>query len=260
MTVQTKSQFYYGHTITESNFTVDFDDGVLGVKTANLRIGGYSLTDYATEIARAMNEVGEQTYSTSINRSTRTITITASASFDLLWSTGPTAGVSTASLAGFDATDLTGLTSYESQNASGSVYRPQFLLQNYIDFDDFQEASSASVSVSANSQVIQVASFGTAKFMEYNDTYITNNSQGKGGAIEENLTGVSDARTFLEYLITKAPVEFMKDRDNPATFNECILESSQQSRQGVGFRLYELYGRGLAGYFETRTLRFRELS
>jgi hypothetical protein len=87
MTIETRSKFYYGHTVNEANLYINFDDGS-GEVTAQLRAGSYSLTDYVTEVARAMNEVGGQEYTVTVDRSTRLITISASANFSILFLSG----------------------------------------------------------------------------------------------------------------------------------------------------------------------------
>ena len=99
-------------------------------------------------------------------------------------------------------------------------------------------------------------SFGTVNFTELNIPFITDIDQGSNGAIETNLTGVADARAFLTAITTKNPLEFMKDRDS-ITFEKLILESTKEARDGTGYRLNELFNRGLAGYYETGKLVFR---
>ena len=51
----------------------------------------------------------------------------------------------------------------------------------------------------------------------------------------------------------------MPDRDTPSTFTKCILESTPADKNGTGFRLRELYSSGLTNYFESGTLKFREV-
>ena len=61
MSITTYSQFFYGHTITESNYYLDFNEGS-GELTAELNSGSYSLEDFATEVARAMKKEDDTSY------------------------------------------------------------------------------------------------------------------------------------------------------------------------------------------------------
>ena len=57
----------------------------------------------------------------------------------------------------------------------------------------------------------------------------------------------------------KFRMEFFKDRDDTNNSKNVILERTRQSRSGTGFRLVELYNRGLPGFFETGNIVFREV-
>ena len=111
MTIETRSEFIFGHIITTNNRNIPFDEGGPELN-AQLNVGTYSLTDYVVEVARAMNVVGGQTYTVSVDRATGFITISAPGTFSLLFATGATIGTGNVSLLGFAATDLTGSTSY----------------------------------------------------------------------------------------------------------------------------------------------------
>jgi len=257
MSINSRSSFIYGYTVDETNFYVDFDEGG-GELSAELDINDYSMTDFAIELARAMTEAGGQTYSAAVDRSTRKITISATSNFDLLISTGSHVGTAAWSLIGMSGADKTSTNSYESDSSTGSEYRPQFKLQEYIDFEDFQTSVQGNVNESANGDV-EVVSFGNVKFAECNITFATNVNQGESDVIENNASGVADLRSFMEYCITKGILEFIPDRDIPNTFKKVLLESTTQDKKGIGFRLYELYGRGLPNYYETKKLKWRLL-
>ena len=77
--------------------------------------------------------------------------------------------------------------------------------------------------------------------------------------LENDSSGVVNALAFLNYAITKAPLEFIPDRSNPSTYQECILESTPESQDGLAFKLKELYSINLSGYYETGTLTFRRI-
>lgn len=258
MTIKTKSSFYYGHEVTATNNSIPFNEGG-GELVATLNIGSYSLTNYAIEVARAMNVVGGQIYATVVDRTTRQITVSAPGNFDLLFGTGSTASISAASLMGFNAVDTGSDVSHQGENGSGLDYRPQFLLQDFVDFQDNVRASEASVNVSA-SGVTEVVKFGNNEIMAGNIKYITDEMVGGclASSIENNPTGVQDYRTFISFITGKGDLEFIPDRDNPNSFTTCFLESTPESREGVNYRIKELYGEGLIGFFESGRLEFRK--
>lgn len=258
--LSTLSAFNYGHTITTANRSIDFDDGN-GTQTALIRVGSYTLGEFVNQVAIALNTAAQNvTFSASLDRATRTITISGDGNFDLLISTGPSAAVSAYSLIGFTGVDLTGLSTYEGDSPSGLQYRPQFRLQNYTPFINREETAESAVATSA-SGVVQVASFGRVNFMDCNIKYITNRPQRikPPAPIENNPNAVSEARAFLQYIIGKRPIEFLPDRDSETNFTNCFLESSRASRDGTGFRLEELTRENLAFHFETGTLTFRQI-
>jgi hypothetical protein len=153
------------------------------------------------------------------------------------------------------AGDLTATTTYTGATVAGDAYSPQFKLQDYVSKDDLQEAVDATVNETASGKV-EVVKFGTRQFYEFNIKYATDISQ-TTGVITNNATGVADLRRFLQFLVTKAPCEFMPDSATTSTFDNVILESTEQSSKGVGYKLKELYDQNLPGYYQTGKLRFR---
>jgi hypothetical protein len=89
--------------------------------------------------------------------------------------------------------------------------------------------------------------------------YCTDISQPSGGPITSNSTGISEVRAFLQHLVEKNHVEFMEDKDTEATFETFILESTEQRRDGTGYRLKERWDINLPGYYDTGILKFRLL-
>lgn len=254
MTVHTKSAFYYGIDIDDNNCKIDFNEGAADL-VATIEIGKYSLTDFAQAVAVQMTANGTQTYVVTINRATRILTISSVGTFSLLVTTGVNTGLGAWDYIGFES-DQTGAITYTATLACGSAYYPQFLLQDYVSFEDYQEASDGVVNRAASGRV-SVVSFGTQNFMECRIIYATDKTQSFGAPIDNNPTGVSDLRTFLTYAIGKGDMEFMPDRATAGTFTRCLLESTSTSKDGIGFKLQELYGRAV-GYFETGMLKFRE--
>lgn len=258
MSLTTHSRFYFGYEVTADNNLLDLDEGS-GEITVELDIGSYTLTDFVAEIERALNENEDTTldYTVSVNRVTRIITIAASATFDLLVATGSTIGQTVFTLAGFTGADRTGAATYNGNAASGSEYVTQFILQDHVPFDNYKGAAEGVVNKAASGKV-EVVSFGDEEFMEANFKYVTNYNI--GGHIRYNATGVENLRTFMEFLRTKAPVEFMPDENDQATFFKMILESTPQDSKGLKYKLKELYDKGLPGFFDTGRLVFRKVT
>jgi len=253
--INTRSSFIYGYTVGNGSFAIDIDEGA-GELQANLNIGSYTFGEFAEELSRQLNLVGGQEYTVTIDRATRLITIAAPGNFSLLVTTGTRAGVTGYTIAGFTS-NKTGSNSYTSDVATGNEFRPQFKLQDYVDFEDNQAAQAASISVTAGNQV-QVVSFGTEKIAEMNIKYQTN-QLGKSNNIERDPQGVENLRNFLIFATTKSRMEFFKDRDNKASFFKVILESTPSNRDGVGFKLNELFGGG-SDWFESGIIKLRQVT
>lgn len=255
--IKTTPVFYYDFQVTTNDIYINFDEGI-GELTATVPAKSYSFTNLASAISTALNNVGGQTYAVTANRLTRTYTISAPSNFSLLFATGSNAGLSVASVIGFSG-DKTGSNSYESDSAAGKEYIPQFPLQDYVDLEDYQEKAQANINESA-SGVVEVFSIGNRKFLEFNIGPVTNSPMRKtGGLFINNANAVDELRDFMTYAIGKGDIEFMKDSTDRATLTATIiLERTPTSGTGTGFKLNELYSRGLAGFFETGKLRFRE--
>lgn len=254
--INTKSSFYYGYTVTANNFALDFDEG-LGELDASVAIKNYSFTTLANGVAVALNNKGSQTYSVTLNRETRKYTISASSNFDLLVTTGSRAGTSIFSLLGFTS-DKTGSNSYESDASSGVEYLPQFKLQDFVPSENIRRRIESKINQSSTG-VVEIVSFGTVNFTEFNITNITDRPQSDGGLIDNDASAVSKARNFLEAITDKQLIEFMPDRDNKSTFETLLLESTPESKEGVEFKLKELFTRRLQDWFETGKLIFRKV-
>lgn len=261
----THSSFYYGHVLSENNLYLSFRepfDTDTSEKIAELNVGDYSLSEFVDELARALNARGAQEYTVTIDRTTRIITISASQVFELLISSGNTVAISVFGLAGFSGSDLTGLTTYEATQASGKEYFPQFKLQSYVDLRDNIRKSQASVNESA-SGIPEIVSFGKIREMECDILFATDIDQGDeklGSPIRTNLTGVQDLRDFVEAITDKNTIEFIPNRNDPDTFNKMILESSEDSGEGIKIQVKEIRTSGMTGYYKTGKLVFREVS
>lgn len=257
LSITTKSIFFFGHTIDETNQSLDFAEGA-GEIQAILNIRDYTLEEFAIEVVRAMNAAGGQIYSVSVNRTTRKLTISASSNFELLTTSGSRIGTTVFPLMGFTGADKTGADSYEGNNGSGSEYRPQAVFRDYIPFEDSDEAVDSKINEST-SGIIETLNFGSRSFMECEIWGITDISQSATSSIETNGTGRIDARVFMSYGRTKAKMEFMQDRDTPATFHSIILEKTRKSKKGTGYQIIKDFGNGIEGYFTTEGLTFRKV-
>jgi hypothetical protein len=252
--IKTTPVFYFDYRITAESFYLNFIDDILEI-AAELRPGNYSAENLAIEISRAMSDFGNQDYSCTFDRDTREFTISALNPFDLLILSGANAGLSAFPTLGFVGADLTGLSTYTGQT-TGKEFIPQFPPQDFIGFDDFKEFAEAKINESASGEV-EVYSIGQRSFMEFNLTLATDLDQGRNGIIRTDSNGVFKLREFLAYCITKGDLEFMPDKNDRSTYQTIILESTPSSSSGTGYRLEELYGRGLPEYFETGKLKWR---
>jgi hypothetical protein len=253
MGIKTRPVFYYISPILKSNKNLDFDEGS-GELNAAVTIGAKSIEQLMTDVQKAMNEKGSQEYTVSFDRDLRFVTISASGNFDLLATTG-TSGFSILSSLGF-VSDKTGANSYTSDLAIGNVYQPQFLLQDWKAPEDNKESIQPSVQESANGE-IEVFTFGSRSFFEFNIRFINDFDRPKGSYVETNTNAISEARAFMNFITTRSPLEIMRDRDDKDDFETIRLERTRSSRDGVGFELREM--RGLQDWFETGTLVFRLL-
>jgi hypothetical protein len=255
--IYTHSAFYYGIEINTSNNKICFNEGGPEI-IATIPSKRYTLTNFADAIEAAMNAEGTLNYVVTVDRTARTYTISGDSNFSLLVSTGSSVNDAYA-IMGFTGLDRTGDDSYLSNLAVGASYRPQFRLQNYVEFNDNQDQAETTLHKTASGKV-ELIKFRTDKIMECELMFITDIDQGLGGYITSNSTGVDDARAFLEYAIEKGPIEFIPDISSVATFTNCILESTSESSDGLGFRLKEEYAKGLPGYYTTGLLKFREVT
>jgi hypothetical protein len=89
--------------------------------------------------------------------------------------------------------------------------------------------------------------------------FISNNS-GVGNLIKGDPSGVSNTRTFLQYLIEKKPVEFMQDIGTRSSYKKLVLEKTPTDSKGTGYKLVEMVDKGLPGYYEINNLVFRDLT
>jgi len=261
--IDTYSAFYYGYKINAQPFTgyLNIDEGA-GELEIQLPVGSYTLTTLVDALRNALLTQATLDYEVTVDRVTRKITISAPATFDLLTNTGSQVGSSAWELLGFDTTaDQTGLSSYTSQNSSGKRYLPQFPLQSYVPFEDFQSANQAKKNVAADGTTVEVIRFGLARFIEFDIKFITSrNDIADGIYIKKNSRGLEDAREFLQDITNLSNFEFMPDRDNPGEFSRVIVESMPEFGDGTGYKLKELFNENLRDVYETGIIKLRVIS
>lgn len=256
--IETRSSFFYLDPVDSTNFYLDFDEGG-GELTAEVSVGSFTHSEIGDAIAAALNGVGLLTYVVTFNRTTRKFTISADGPFSLLIGTGTHVGANVFPLLGFTGSDVGPSTSFTADTQAGTEYRPQFYLQDWVDQSDNQRAISPSVSKTASGEV-EVVKFGTEKFFEFSIMLATNIDQGSRNFIETDATGVESLRAFLQFATQKNNFEFMPDRDTKANFYKVLLESTEASKDGTGYKMNELYDKGLPNYFDSGklVLRLRE--
>lgn len=260
MSIETFSIFYFlDEDIDSTNQNINFDEGGPEL-TAVLTPGSYSHEDLADQMKIAFDAAGALTYTVTFNRADQTYTIAATGTFALLVSTGSQVGTGPFTLIGFTGADRTGASTYTGNTTAGSVYEPQFLLQNFVDEDDNQQKIDPSVNESSDG-IVEVVSFGTRQIYELSIRFATDRDVTKSGQIKNNATGVADLRTFMQRIIDKSPFEFMKNIAARTTFDKVILESTPEDSKGTAYRLKEMsLNGGPTGFFGTGLLRLRVIT
>jgi len=159
---------------------------------------------------------------------------------------------------GFAGADRTGFATYQGNLSSGSAYEPQYILQSHVPKENFKKTVSASVNESA-SGIVEIVRFGSVRFTEFNIQFITDRKT-DGRLMKYNPSGVTAANSFMDYVTKVAPIEFMPDISVRNTFQTIQVESTPEHKDGIDYKLRELFDRGLPLIFETGLLRFRVLA
>lgn len=259
MALNKYSAFYYGHTILKSNRYINFGETYLDPvqRVGLVDIGAYTLTKFGDLIAKAMNSAGSQEYTVTLDRATRKFTISADNNFELLLDTGSNKTTSVFSLLGFTGNvDLTGSNTYEADSPSGEAYLTQTPLANFSDFSKNKEKSEAVVKTTP-AGITEVISYSTLERMKCDLPAITDFVPQR--FIRATATGVQEAESFLDYCITKAPLEFVYDYEDADNFTPCILDRTSQNSKGVGYELKERVRDSLPGYYGIKGLTFLKI-
>lgn len=256
--ITTRSLFFYGHLVTLGNRALDFSEGGAEI-LANLRVGDYSATEFAAEVARTLNEFGALTYTVTLNRATRKLTISASGNFELLTNSGSRPGIAIWALLGMaTAADKTGAASYVADSETGSAYETQYPVDKYVSPAHSIVFENANYNVTPVGVANQI-SFGDGRRIGMNIRLISNevptSTRCQPGFLI-NAQGITDFMTFIRYAMGKAKIEFMEDRDTPGTLFKVLLESTAEDR---GARSFELKNMKTPNYYESGDLVFREV-
>lgn len=256
--IYTKSAFYYGFEITAENQNVDFIEDSGSEITAEIDVGSYTPTKFCAALKNALQTTGTLVYNVTFNRATRIISIeSVGGSVKFLTHSGSHNGVDPFAMMGFSKVSDTALaTSHVGVVAAGQKYEPQAWLQDYVPPRHLKGAVDATVSKTA-SGAVEVVSFGTEMFMECSIVLASNLNDELFSGYRPSSTGRDELVQFLDYLRTKAPVEFMESVDNTSDFETMILESTSESNTGVKYRLKESWDKGLPNYYESGKLVFR---
>lgn len=250
-----RSSFLYDYIVTGTNQFLPFQEGAF-LRLAEIRSGSYTFSSLGTEISRAMNAAGENEYLVATDRTNRTYTISSDTNFDILVDSIYNGSV-IFDLIGFTIDDKAGNNTYTSDVSTGTLFKPQFVLQSYTDFDNERRSIGGVRNESANGVNVENVKFGNYNVMTCNITNVTDLSMVKDAPIENNASGVEDLRDFLEYITDLRPVEFTPNRDDVVTFTECLLDSTRESKNGLDFAIKRV--RGSYKHYETGELKFRRI-
>lgn len=254
--ITTLSSFYYGTKVTRLNRALDFSEGGGPEIQASLNIGDYTLEDFALEIQRAMRIAGSLSYTVTVNRNTRRITITAPSDFELLSDTGSRTGEAIWALAGFSTgSDYTGASTYTGASGAGYEYRCQYPVDSYRSADENPTRENATFTVTPTG-VGQMLSFADSARVEMDIRLITNITTIRNTPFYANASGVSDFRNFMSYLLDKNKVEFIPDVSDRADYVKVFLESTQEDKDGYS---YSLKNMGTPNIHRSGDLTFRKV-
>lgn len=255
MALDVFSKFYYGFIIDNDNRFLNFDEGGLEL-TVELLGGSYSFTEGAVMVQNAFNAAGALGYTVTPDRTTRSLTISATGTWNALIQSGTLAANQAWDQIGFTGlVDLTGASSYTGDTPVVSSFQPQFWLQDYTPSSNKKKKSESTVRKTATGAV-EVVTFGDESYMKCSIMFSTDLPM-DDKVIANNPTGLADLRSFMEFCITKAKLEFMEDVAVPNNFETMILESTEQGRDGTEFELKEMVSQNLPDFYEVKGLTFR---
>ena len=234
MALTGQSMFLYNFTVNDNNAAFDFR--VIPAETirqATLRFGFYSLNALLDEIVRALTEAApDNVFTATVDRTIaggteNRITITAdTADFEMLFGTGPRAGITVAETIGFTDTDFTGFASYVSTTSSGTRMFPNFVGYNYLS-PTFNRKVFGNVNISASGQKEAIV-YNIQQFWQVQFKYIP------------QATWITQWSPLIIWMIQQRLIEFTPDISVPSVFFESTLEATDTSGDGLGHMSREM--------------------
>lgn len=250
MALTAKSLFNYGIQVTTLNRNLDFVAELAGdTLTAVLTLGFYSPGGLAAQIALQMQSTDpDRIYSVTVDRSVmggtqNRITVSTSGSFlELLFSTGPNAATSPATIMGFLDNDYTGNTTYTGAASTGTILIPDFVGYSYDDSTNMAKLFGA-VNV-ATSGLKEAVTFAVQYFVNVEFKY-------------EPSSRLAEWKTFFIWAIQQRQFDFTPEISSPETVYNSTLESTEMDEQGLGYKMREQLDENLPNFYTTGPLKFR---
>jgi len=251
MALRNKSLFLYGYEVTTANRSLDFRTTSGGpIRQATLTLGSYSATTLIAEIKRAMSAADASfVYFVTLDRSissgqeNRLTIATSGVYLDLLFSSGPRASSSCASLLGFALSDRTGATSYTGTISTGIILISELVAYNYIP-PSMMNTVFGSLNVTA-SGIKEAMVWAIQKFFQVEFR------------LEPESKVILQWSPFFQWAIQQKYLEFTPDITAPSSFFECTLESTQADGKGMGFKFDEMLPDN-PFFYKTGLLKFRQ--
>jgi hypothetical protein len=253
MAVHTFSKFFYDFVVDADSLYISFSEGG-GEIIGEVVQSSYAPSQGLYAVASAMNNVGSQVYSITMDRLTRLVTISSTGTFTLKVNTTSVANNIFEKL-GFTGADRTGANTYTGNLPIAKVYAPQFKLQDYMPSTTNLKSIDPTVRKTADGKV-EVVRFGTERFVEFSIKFATNKKM-DGLVIKNNPNGLEDLIAFMDFVITKAPIEFMPAELDPNTFEILRIEKTSDDKNGMSYSLDEQYKKNLPDVYESGKLTFR---
>lgn len=240
----------YGLEVNAFNSSLDFKNTLGGSEiNATLQVGFYSLTSLMDEVVRAMNEADPANiYGYSIDRSINSgtecrVTITTSGSYlSLLFATGSRAITSCASLLGYNATDYTGATSYQSATSAGTSFLTARIGYTYQSPETSRKVQG-SVNISASGEKEAIV-FNVMQFLEVEYRH------------EPQAKAYTTWADFFTWAIKQRLFEITPVVSDYATFYEVTIDSTEYDGKGLGYQMREMLPE-FPFYYRTGKLRMR---
>jgi hypothetical protein len=162
--------------------------------------------------------------------------------FQMLFSSGPNATTSIASLIGFAQTDQTGNTTYTGTSTTGTALIPTYIGYNYADQNQ-QSKLFGAVNISAS---------GLKESVVFNEQYFIDVEFKYETKANLPLYWVP----FRDWAITQAPFDFTPEITSPTVFSPVTLEKSQYGQNGMGFLMKEMLP-DFPNLYQTGPMTFR---